>query len=85
MGINKVNTEKKKAMLLALESNLGVVTTACSDVGISRTTHYMWLKSDLEYKSSVAEIESVALDFAESMLHKRMREGDTTSIIFFLK
>ena len=72
-------------MLNALEATLGIVTTAAENVGISRTAHYNWMKEDQEYARSVHEIENRALDFAESMLHKRMREGDTTSIIFYLK
>ncbi|MDR3142731.1 MAG: hypothetical protein LBU37_13545, partial [Tannerellaceae bacterium] len=30
-------------------------------------------------------IADIAIDFAESNLHKRIKEGDTTSIIFYLK
>ena len=33
--------QHKKAMLDALESSLGVVTSACKSVGIGRTTHYL--------------------------------------------
>ena len=34
--------QHKKAMLEALEKSLGVVTSACKNVGIGRTTHYLW-------------------------------------------
>ena len=30
----------KKAMIIALEKSLGIVTPACKNVGISRDTHY---------------------------------------------
>lgn len=75
----------KKAMVEALEKSLGVVTTACKQVGISRDTHYRWLKEDEEYKQTVNEISDVALDFAESQLFKQIRDGNTTATIFFLK
>ena len=39
---------QKRAMIEALEKALGVVTTACKSVGISRSTHYSWMESDLE-------------------------------------
>jgi hypothetical protein len=45
--------QHKKAMLEALEKSLGVVTTACKSVGIGRTTHYMWLDEDPEYRRDV--------------------------------
>jgi transcriptional regulator of acetoin/glycerol metabolism len=38
--MNKQNVTLKKAMIEALEQSLGVVTTACKIVGISRNTHY---------------------------------------------
>jgi transcriptional regulator with PAS, ATPase and Fis domain len=56
----------KKAMIEALEKSLGVVTTACKNVGIGRTTHYMWMREDKDYKEKVLELENVALDFAET-------------------
>jgi len=76
---------KKKAMVQALVKSYGIVTKACEDVGLSRDTHYRWLKEDPEYAQEVTAIEDVALDFAESELHKRIKEGDTTATIFFLK
>jgi len=75
----------KKAMIEALEKSLGVVTAACKSVGIGRTTHYMWMDQDPEYKRAVEDISDVALDFAETHLHKQIKEGSSTSTIFYLK
>jgi hypothetical protein len=75
----------KKAMIEALEKSLGVVTTACRSVGIARQTHYEWIKEDEVYKKEVEDIADVALDFAESKLHKKIGDGDTTATIFYLK
>lgn len=77
--------QHKKAMLEALEKSLGVVTTACKSVGIGRTTHYMWLDEDPQYKRDVESISDIAVDFAESSLHKQIKDGNPTSTIFFLK
>jgi len=77
--------QHKKAMLEALEQSLGIVTSACKKVGIGRTTHYMWLKEDEEYKAAVEDVENIALDFAESQLHKHIKEGNTSGTIFYLK
>lgn len=75
----------KKAMLQALEKSLGVVTSACKSVGISRETHYRWMKEDEAYRDSVKELENVAIDFAESQLHKQISSGNPTATIFYLK
>ncbi len=72
-------------MLDALEKSLGVVTSAAKAVGVGRTTHYLWLQEDKEYKAAVEELSDVAIDFAESQLHKQIKEGNSTATIFFLK
>ena len=75
----------KKAMLEALEKSLGVVTTAAKISGVSRSSHYLWMNEDDEYKRMVQDIENITIDFAESKLHKLIDEGDTAATIFFLK
>ena len=75
----------KKSMLEALEKSLGIVTSACKSVDISRETHYRWLREDAEYKAAVESLSDVALDFAESQLHKQIKDGNSTATIFFLK
>jgi hypothetical protein len=81
---NRTNT-KKDQMLEALERSLGIVTTACNAVGIGRTTHYQWMKDDPDYKQAVQAIDGRVLDFAESHLHKLIKEGNPAATIFFLK
>ena len=76
----KVKTNKtehtKKAIIAALEKSLGVVTTACKKVGIGRTTFYDYLNKDEKFAKQVKDIENIALDFAESQLHKQISEGN---------
>ena len=81
---NKTDT-LKKAMIIALEKSLGVVTSACKTVKINRSTHYDWLNDDPEYNKSVIDIQEIAIDFVESQLHKQILDGNTTATIFFLK
>jgi len=81
----KSTPTKKKAMLEALEKSLGVVTTSCKTAGIDRSTHYLWMGEDIDYRNAVNDIEDITLDFAESQLHKQIVDGNTTATIFFLK
>ena len=76
---------QKGMMIQAMEKSLGIVTTACRSVGVSRETHYRWLREDSEYRQSIDSIESMALDLAESKLHQEILNGNTACIIFFLK
>jgi hypothetical protein len=73
MARHSEHTEQQKRKLLdMLRTTLGVVETACQRVGLSRTTHYNWLKKDKKYAAEVADIEEVALDFGVTQLHKLM-------------
>jgi hypothetical protein len=76
---------KKKAMIEAMEKSLGIVTSATKIAGIDRATHYRWMQEDEEYKESIESVNNIALDFAESQLHQKIKEKDTTAIIFYLK
>jgi len=89
-NITKTNTIKELdlrqlAMVEALEKHLGIVTTACRQVDIARTTHYEWLKTNKAYRKLCNDIDNVALDFAESCLHKQIAKGNPLSTIFYLK
>lgn len=64
---------------------MGIVTDACKLVGCGRTSYYEYYNTDPEFKKEVDSISNITLDFAESQLHKKIKEGDTTSIIFYLK
>ena len=72
-------------MLKALESSLGVVTTACKKTEIPRSTFYKWLKEDEDFAEKVRDIENVSLDFAESKLFEQMADNNTSATIFYLK
>lgn len=61
-----------------------MVTTACKSIGLARSTFYEWLKDD-SFKQAVNEIQEVAIDFAESQLHKQIADGNTSATIFYLK
>ena len=75
----------KKQVIEALEKSLGVVSTACAAVDMPRSTFYNWLKEDADFKAAVDEIQELAVDVAESELHKLIKSGETTAIIFYLK
>lgn len=87
--MNKVSATNKdaikKAMLAALEKTLGVVTPACLEVGIARSTHYRWMEEDEKYKKDVESLLDFQIDFVESKLFENINNGDTTSAIFYLK
>jgi hypothetical protein len=84
-NVNDKTDTNKKNLLIGLEKSLGIVTSACKNAGVSRETHYKYMREDLEYSKAVKDIEEIAKDFAETQLHKQINEGNVTSIIFYLK
>lgn len=85
MGQQAQKAQLKKSFLEALEKSLGVITDACRKSKIPRRTVYNWIRDDPEFSASVRDVESIALDFAESSLFKQIKDGNTTATIFYLK
>ena len=81
----KEHNLKKETLLQALESSLGIVSTACSRSGISRSSFYKWYKEDEEFRKKVDEIDNLKLDFVESKLFKNIENEKEKSIIFYLQ
>lgn len=86
-GSSGVNTtrHKKKAMIAALTSSLGIVSSAADSVGIGRATHYDWMNNDPKYKAEVEAISERAIDFAETSLLTQIKEKQAAATIFYLK
>lgn len=81
-----MDTVKRKAEVLEiLEQTLGVVTTACKKAKISRSTFYMWLENDSDFKKSVQDVSEIAIDFVESQLYSQIKDHSTAATIFYLK
>ena len=81
----KEHNLKKETLLKALESSLGIVSTACNRSGISRSSFYKWYKEDEEFRKKVDEIDNLKLDFVESKLFKNIENEKEKSIIFYLQ
>lgn len=78
-------TKKQKDFLILLEKSASNVSAACKKMGISRQTHYEWLDKSDTYKKEVENLQDSLIDFAETKLMEKIKEGDTTANIFFLK
>ena len=83
--MNKSEQLKKEQLLQALTKSLGIVSTACASVGMSRTTYYKYYNEDKDFKTLVDDISDIAIDFAESQLFELIKGGNITAVIFYLK
>ena len=75
----------KKQMLKALESSLGVVTTALKTTDLSRTNYYKWLKEDAEFAQAVNDVELIAKDFVMSKFYECIKDKVPSVVIHAAK
>ena len=83
--MNKKEHIKKKMLIESLEKSLGIISTACSNAGISRSSFYKWYKEDEDFRKKVDELDNVKLDYVESQLFKNIQNQKERSIIFYLQ
>lgn len=77
---------KEKAELLeALAKTSGIVSAACKACNLSRRTYYNFYRDDPDFREKADDVKELQKDFAESLILKKMKEGDTTMIIFYAK
>lgn len=75
----------KQKILDAIEKHYGIIADVANQFKVTRQAIYKWVNADAEIKAAVELARENLVDLAESSLIKRIREGDTTAIIFTLK
>ena len=78
----KINKER---LLKALESSLGVVTTALKSTDLSRTNFYKWLQEDEQFAKDVLEIENIQQDFIKSKYYECVKDKVPSVVIHAAK
>lgn len=75
----------KKKFLEVFKQALGNVSVACKNFGCDNSLYYIWCKEDPEFKKQAEAVKEIRKDFIESALDKKIREGDSSCIIFAAK
>jgi hypothetical protein len=77
----------KKAFIEAYKKTYGNISNACETIDISRQTFYNWQEEDAEFKAEIEAIEpdELLMDLVDSKLVEKIKEGDTTVLIFVSK
>jgi hypothetical protein len=71
MNSQKRIKEGKKRLVLESLSQLGLITHACKQAGIGRTTFYLWCEEDEQFASDAEEAKSLAADnVVKELLHR---------------
>ena len=75
----------KDRILKALESSLGVITTALKSCDLSRTNFYKWLQEDEEFAKSVSEVQNIENDFIKSKYYECVKDKVPSVVIHAAK
>ena len=82
-------TQKQKDTLLEELAKCPIVLVACERTSIGRATYYKWKADDPEFRrvsnNAVDEGRKFVNDIAESQMIRKIKEGNMTSIIYWLK
>lgn len=78
-------TRKQAKMIEELDRSLGIVTPACKETGISRETHYKWLRTNPAYAKAVAELEKKKEDVIEKAFLNLVIEMNPSAVIHAVK
>lgn len=83
------NTRKQKDSLLEELAKCPIVQVACERTSVGRATYYKWRSEDPEFRrisnNAVDEGRKFVNDIAESQMIRKIKEGNMTSIIYWLK
>lgn len=87
-----MKTEERKSIFLKyLEKTKGIVADAVklwasedSLNVIERTTHYLWMKTDPEYKKDVEELQRYTFEFVESKMYELVENGSERMIQLYM-
>jgi hypothetical protein len=84
-ALTKQLSHRKEKLLEACEKNMGLISYACAAAGLSRQTFYDYYRIDPEFKRRYDELEVRNTDMVELALMKKIQQGDTQAILFYLK
>ena len=62
----------KEKIVEALSECYGIVTDACRKADVPRSTYYVWLKEDEEFRKAVEDTQEEAIDFVEGKLFQKI-------------
>lgn len=82
---NKTDATKNAAIVAAMKKTLGNMSEAAKLLGCARSTISDRARRFPDLAEALAEVNEEVFDFVESALLKKVREGDTTAIIFACK
>jgi hypothetical protein len=84
-GNSKKREETAARIIAAISESSGLLTLAAKKAGLGYSTVWRYTQDFPTVKQAVIEAKERMLDFAEGKLYEKIKSGDNTAIIFYLK
>ena len=84
-GNGKKREETAARIIKALKETQGLLTMAAAKSGIGYRTVCRYVAEYPSVKEAAHDAKEAMLDFAEGKLYQKIKAGDNTAIIFYLK
>ena len=84
-GNSKKREQTAQRIIDAIRESNGLLTLAAKRAGLGYTTVWRYTQDYPSVAQAVMEAKEKMLDFTESKLYEKIKEGDNAAIIFFLK
>ena len=84
-GNSKKRGETAARIIKAIEETNGLLTMAAKKAGVGSTTMFRYVHDYPSVKQAVLNAKEAMLDYAEGKLYNKIKAGDNTAIIFYLK
>jgi hypothetical protein len=82
--LDDYETEMKATFLEVLESNKGLLNSACKESRTPLTQYQSWMRTDINFVEAVNQIKESVVDDVEASLIKQAKDGDSNAIKYFL-
>ncbi len=84
----RIKARRAKKLMISLLEKYPIVEAACNKIGISRSTHYQWIKIDFDYRVKIEAAMALSIstvnDIAESNIINGVKRGDFKETRFWL-
>jgi len=84
-GNGKKREDTAARIIKALKETNGLLTMAAAKAGIGYRTVCRYVAEYPSVKEAAQDAKEAMLDFTEGKLYSKIRDGDNTAIIFYLK
>lgn len=83
--LDRLDDPYKRQFIEVYRAQLANMSAACRITRISRQAVYAWLKNDPVFAEVFHDAKEILVDYVESHLLKKIKDGDVRAITFFLE